>query len=114
MTLNSSEASIWNPFIPTKRDIERTEELAKKNATVAGLLTFFFLPLGMLYLNRGVNNLKILGYVFLICFVVGFLSYDSKNEKKLEEMGNFFGLCGQIALITENVRAVTLARQRQL
>lgn len=114
MTLNSTESSPWNPFLPTKRDIERSEELAKKNATVAGLLTFFLLPLAMVYLNRGVNNLKILGDLFLIGFVLGFVSYDGKNDKKIEEMGNFIGLCGQIALITENVRAVTLARQRQL
>ncbi|GAA6618698.1 hypothetical protein [Scytonema sp. NUACC26] len=114
MTLNSTESSPWNPFVPTKRDIERTEELAKKNPTIAGFLTFFFLPLGMVYLNRGVNNLKIVGYVFLLGFAIGLVSYDGKNDKQLNALGNFVGLCGQIALITENVRAVTLARQRQL
>ncbi|MEC4813438.1 MAG: hypothetical protein SAK29_09230 [Scytonema sp. PMC 1069.18] len=113
MTLNSTEYSPWNPFLPTKRDIERTDELAKKNAIVAGLLTFFLLPFGMVYLNRGINNLKILGYLFLISFVIGFVTYDSNNDKELDEISNFAGLCGQIALVTENVRAVTLARKRQ-
>ena len=42
----------WNPFIPTKRDIQRTDELAAKNVAVAGILTFLFAPAGLIYLNR--------------------------------------------------------------
>jgi len=45
----------WNPFVPTKRDVERTEELASKNAALTGVLTWFFPPLGLIYLNRGMN-----------------------------------------------------------
>ena len=41
----------FNPFLPTRRDIERTDELARKNPVLAGFLTFFLLPLGMIYLN---------------------------------------------------------------
>ncbi|BAY09629.1 hypothetical protein NIES2098_27920 [Calothrix sp. NIES-2098] len=108
---NQTEDSPWNPFIPTQRDIKRSEELAEKNPVVAGVLTFFFAPAAMIYLNRGVNNLKIIGYVFAICFMLGLVSYN-KNDKELEAMGNVVGLCGQIALITENIKAVTLARKR--
>lgn len=109
---NSNEYSPWNPFLPTKRDIERSEELSKKEPWVAGVLSFFFLPAAMIYLNRGVNNIKILGYVFVIAFAVGFTSYNSKNEKEIESFGNVIGICGQIAAITENIRAITLARKR--
>lgn len=109
---NQPEDSPWNPFLPTKRDIERSQQLAEKSPVVAGVLTFFLAPAGMIYLNRGVNNLKIIGYVFLICFALGVVSYKNKNEQELEAMGNLVGFCGQIALITENIKAVTLARKR--
>ena len=108
---NQNEDSPWNPFLPTKRDITRTEELAEKSPLVAGLLTFFLAPAGMIYLNRGVNNLKIIGYVFAICFTLGLISSE-KSDKELERMGNLVGFCGQVALITENVKAITLARKR--
>ncbi|MEH2057275.1 MAG: hypothetical protein V7K97_14165 [Nostoc sp.] len=109
---NQTTDSPWNPFLPTKRDISRTEELAQKSPIVAGVLTFF-LPLAcMIYLNRGVNNLKILGYVFVTAFIVGIASYEGKASGKTQGIGNLVGLCGQVAIITENVKAVTLARKR--
>ncbi|RUT08356.1 hypothetical protein DSM106972_015240 [Dulcicalothrix desertica PCC 7102] len=107
-----SEYSPWNPFLPTKRDIERSEELSKKEPWVAGVLSFLLLPAAMIYLNRGVNNLKIVGYVFVIAFAVGLTTYNSKNEKELDAIGNLIGVCGQIAATAENIRAVTLARKR--
>jgi hypothetical protein len=33
----------WNPFISTERDIQRTDELAAKNVTVAGIIYNFFI-----------------------------------------------------------------------
>ena len=116
MTFNSNEEpnnnSAWNPFLPTNRDIERTEELASKNPVIAGLLTFLMLPLGMLYLNRGINGLKILGYTFLAAFIVGAANYN-KSDEELEAMSNSIGVMGSIAAIAESTRAVTLARKRQ-
>lgn len=116
MTFNSNEEpknnSVWNPFVPTKRDIERTEELANKNPFIAGLLTFFLLPLGMLYLNRGINGLKILGYTFLVAFILGMANYN-KSDKEIEAMGESVGVIGGIAAIVESTRTVTLARKRQ-
>ncbi|MBN3896672.1 MAG: hypothetical protein HWQ41_15805 [Nostoc sp. NOS(2021)] len=109
---NQTPNSPWNPFLPTKRDISRTEELAQKSPIVAGVLTFF-LPLAcMIYLNRGVNNLKIFGYIFVTAFIVGIVSYEGKASGKTQGIGNLVGLCGQVAIITENVKAVTLARKR--
>jgi hypothetical protein len=109
---NPIEYSPWNPFISTKRDISRTEELAKKSPLAAGLLTFLFVPLGMIYLNRGVNSLKILGYIFVFAFMLGIASYKENNAEEMEGMSNAVGFCGQVAIITENVRAVNLARKR--
>ncbi|MDF5734264.1 MULTISPECIES: hypothetical protein [unclassified Nostoc] len=109
---NQTPNSPWNPFVPTKRDISRTEELAQKSPVVAGVLTFFIPLATMIYLNRGVNNLKILGYVFVTAFIIGIASYDEKDPRKTERIGNLVGLCGQVAIITENVKAVTLARKR--
>ncbi|PHJ69057.1 hypothetical protein VF14_02615 [Nostoc linckia z18] len=109
---NQTPDSPWNPFLPTQRDINRTEELAEKSPIVAGVLTFFIAPVAMIYLNRGVNNLKILGYVFVTAFMLAMASYDEKDPAKVERTGNLVGLCGQVALITENVKAVTLARKR--
>ncbi|GJD20126.1 hypothetical protein RIVM261_050820 [Rivularia sp. IAM M-261] len=109
---NQSEYSPWNPFLPTRRDIERSEELSKKEPWVAGVLSFLLLPAAMIYLNRGVNNLKIIGYVFAIAFMTGLVTYNGKNEEELDSIGNVVGICGQIAVVAENIRAVTLARKR--
>jgi hypothetical protein len=109
---NQTPDSPWNPFLPTKRDISRTEELAEKSPIVAGVLTFFFIPAGMIYLNRGVNNLKILGYVFVTAFIVGIASYEGKDSLKMVRIGKLIEVCGKVAIITENVKAVTLARKR--
>ncbi|MGD1919865.1 MAG: hypothetical protein ACFCAD_13825 [Pleurocapsa sp.] len=103
------EHNPWNPFLPTKRDIQRTEELSKKNHVVAGLLTFLLLPVGMIYLNRGVNSLKILGYVFIFAFLVGIVS---DTEETAEGAANVVGLAGSIALIAESANCVIQARNR--
>ncbi|MHC5936100.1 hypothetical protein [Nostoc sp.] len=109
---NQTPNSPWNPFLPTKRDISRTEELADNSPLAVGVVTFCLLPAGMIYLNRGVNNLKILGYVFVIAFIVSIVSYEGKDPGKTKRIRHLVGLCGQVAIIIENVKAVTLARKR--
>lgn len=109
--------SPWNPFAPTKRDIERTEDLAGKNPVIAGVLTIVFSIAAMIYLNRGINNLKILGYLFAISFGIGMIGgvvVSKENEKQLEPISTALSVGGSIALVTENIRAVTLARKRLL
>jgi len=109
---DQNNSSAWNPFVPTKRDIERTEELASKNPVVAGSLGFLF-PIGaMIYLNRGINNLKIFGYVFLIGFMIGMLGYNS-SDKEVKVITKVIGVLGNVALMAENTRTITLARKRQ-
>lgn len=107
---NQIEHSSWNPFVPTERDINRTEELAKKDPIIAGLLAFFLLPAAMIYLNRGVNNLKIFAYVFVVAFAIGIM--QGSNKKETEGLANIVGFAGSIAAINENYRSVTLARKR--
>lgn len=109
---NQTSDSPWNPFVPTKRDISRTKELSEKSPIVAGVLTFFFIPAGMIYLDRGVNNLKILGYVFVTVLIICIFTYEKKDPLKTLRMANLVELCGKVAIITENVKAVTLARKR--
>ncbi|MGB3638567.1 MAG: hypothetical protein WBA39_13475 [Rivularia sp. (in: cyanobacteria)] len=129
MTFNSNEeqykGSALNPFVPTKRDIERTEVLADKNIIIAGLFGFF-IPIGaMIYLNRVSNNLKIIAYFAPISFAIVFtFLYTSINQNKSYEEArksaenydailHVVQVLGSIAFMTENARAVTLARKRQ-
>ncbi|MGB3638566.1 MAG: hypothetical protein WBA39_13470 [Rivularia sp. (in: cyanobacteria)] len=116
MTFNSNEDqnnnSAWNPFFPTKRDIERTEVLASKSPVAAGVLTFLFLPAAMIYLNRGVNNLKLFGYMILFIVMLT-IAGGNNSEKESENIGSVVGVFVNITLITENARAVTLARKRK-
>ena len=105
----AKEHNPWNPFIPTERDLKRTEELSKKNPVLAGLLTFFLLPIGMIYLNRGVNSLKILGYIFIFAF---FVAIVSDTEETAEDAVDVIGLAGSVALIAESVNCIAQARNR--
>lgn len=100
----------WNPFNVTQRDITRTEELAAKNPITTGVLSFLFVPAGLIYLNRGVNTLKILGYVFAASFVLGIVS--NPNEENTNNPGSLIGLIGTGAITAEQVMAVNKARQR--
>ena len=110
---NPIKYSPWNPFSPTERDIQRTQELALKNAIFVGLLTYFLPFTGMIYLNRGINNLKIIGYLFLLLVVLGIGNgKNSGSAKDSEGTSDFLlGSC-DISMIVENVRAITLARKR--
>ncbi|AFY52656.1 hypothetical protein Riv7116_0041 [Rivularia sp. PCC 7116] len=116
MTFNSNQDqennSPWNPFVPTARDIERTDELAGKNPAIAGVLSFFLLPAAMIYLNRGINNLKILGYVFVAGVMIGMVT-SNRNSRDTNPAANLIGVLGNIAVIAENTRTITLARKRQ-
>ncbi len=113
----STPRDFWNPFEPTNRDIQRTKVLAGKNPVIAGVITFLFLPLGMIYLSRGVNNLKILLYSSIASFLMGgfiisISSSEAETLKTANKLGNLMGLAGGITIVAENVRCVTLARQR--
>lgn len=108
-TLENQSKNQCNPFIPTKRDIARTEELSSKNAVIAGFLTFIFLPGGLLYLNRGINSLKILGYVFAVSLMFNLVTKGEENSKSFS---NLLGLIGTGAITAEQVMAVNKAQQR--
>lgn len=108
-TLENQSKNKWNPFIPTNRDIVRTEEIASRNAVVAGILSFVFLPAGLFYLNRGINSLKILGYVFAVSFIFSLVTEAEENSKSFS---NLLGLIGTGAITAEQVMAVNKAQQR--
>ena len=106
----SQESNPWNPFEPTQRDIQRTKELSQKNPVVAGILTFLLLPVGMIYLNRGVNSLKIIGYVSAFAFI---FALASDPEDLTNEASEGIAYIGGIVATVEQVNAVTKARQRK-
>jgi hypothetical protein len=109
--------SPWNPFAPTKRDIERTEKLAGKSPVIAGVLAFFFPIAAMIYLNRGINNLKILGYLFVISFSLSMITavvVKEASDEQIAPLSTALSVGGTIALTAEQIRAVTLARKRLL
>jgi hypothetical protein len=99
----------WNPLIPTKRYIVRTEELASKNAATVGILSFIFPIAGLIYLNRGINSLKILGYFFAVSFMFNLVTEAEPSSKSFN---NLLGLIGTGAITAEQVMAVNKARQR--
>lgn len=101
----------WNPFIPTERDIQRTNELAAKNVAVAGILTFLFALAGLIYLNRGVNALKIIGYVFAVSFAIGLIA-QPREDSDSYSIGQLVGSIGGIAMTAEQIIAVNKAQQR--
>jgi hypothetical protein len=109
--LPSPEVNAWNPFFPTPRDIERTEQLAKKNSFVAAFLTFLFLPAAMIYLNRGLNPVKIFGYAIAIGMAVSISTKSS--EEKAFEIGQMAGTIANIAIVVENINTINQARKRQ-
>ena len=105
------EPNTWNPFSPTKRDIERTEKLANKNSFAAALLTLLFLPAAMLYLNRGVNSLKIFAYT--LCIAIPLSSVITESDEEAFSVGTKVGNIGAIAMMVENINAITLAKKRK-
>lgn len=116
----------WNPFLPTKRDIERTNKLAEKNPILVGALVFF-LPVGaIIYLNRGENYLNFIVYLIIISLiiVIMFAIYVVINKDKgYEDIGEIAKVCDsmievvyvviRIGATVESIGAVTLARKRK-
>lgn len=108
--LKYQESAAWNPFAPTQRDLKRTEKLAKKNPVIAGVLAFFFVPAAMIYLNRGINPLKIFGYALVIGMA---LSVSAESEESAFEMGRGIGTVANIIIVVENINTIQQARRRQ-
>lgn len=107
--MNNLAKNPWNPFIPTEKDLARTEELAGKNAAIAGVLSFVFFPAGLIYLNRAINSLKIFGYMVAVSLILGL---GAKAEENPDSLSNLVSCLGLGALTTEQVRAVNKARAR--
>ena len=101
--------NLWNPFIPTEKDLEKTKYLADKNPVIAGILSFIFFPAGLFYLHRAVNSLKILGYVIVASII---LSLGAETEEDFEDISNLISFLGIVALTTEQVITVNKARTR--
>ena len=101
----------WNPFTPTLRDIERTEKLANKNRAITGISAYFLPIVTMLYLNRGVNTLKILGYAVLTIFALVIVLPELEDDT-YESMGEAVGFAAGIAIVAENVHSINLAKER--
>ena len=120
------EGSNWNPFVPTRRDIKRTNKLAGKNPILVGALVFLF-PVGaIVYLNRIENFFKFLAYFIIISLTIVIMfgvyvvinkdkGYEeiSKVAQVYDSMINIVYLLSRIAVTVESFRAVTLARKRQ-
>jgi hypothetical protein len=97
-------AQEWNPFIPTKRDLDRTDELASKNVTTAGIITFLFFPAGLIYLNRGVNTSKIFGYTLILTVL---LIVSGKGQGRITQ------IIALGAMTAEQVLTVKSAQKRK-
>ncbi|MEM9508226.1 MAG: hypothetical protein AAGA16_11175 [Cyanobacteria bacterium P01_E01_bin.35] len=106
--LQSTISNPWNPFLPTPRDIQRTEELSQKSLLISGILSFLFLPAAMIYLGRAVNLVKILGYGLLFAiFLVAMFGFEVVNSK-------YIGFACNIAVLIEQLNTVHKARQRKI
>ncbi|MBE8969066.1 SHOCT domain-containing protein [Nostocales cyanobacterium LEGE 12452] len=107
--LDNNKLNPYNPFISTQRDITRTNELAAKNPALAGVLTFIFIPAGLLYLNRVINFLKVFGYFLALSFLVSLVTKSGEDSKGIS---NFISLITAGTITTEQVMTVNKARQR--
>lgn len=101
----------WNPFEPTQRDIERTEQLAEKNRMISGIFAYCFPIITMIYLGRGVNTLKILAYTFLSIMAI-VLVCPELEEDTYEGIAETVGFVAAIAITWENVNTINQARER--
>ncbi|PSB08825.1 hypothetical protein C7B62_15405 [Pleurocapsa sp. CCALA 161] len=109
--LQFNERNPWNPFEPTKRDIDRSETLGKKSQVAVGLLGILISPIiSAIYLNRAANSLKIAGYTFALVIVI---SLGASDEDEAFSMGLGAGFIGNIVIMSEQFMAVSSARKRQ-
>jgi hypothetical protein len=106
--MKNSNSDIWNPFIPTEKDLSRANELAQKNLILTGVLTFIFFPAGLIYLNRAINPLKIFGYTFILTMVLG-LGGSSRTKQGFIDFVYFLGIS---AMTVEQVMTVKSASKR--
>jgi len=90
--MKKDNLSLWNPFIPSERDISRASELAQKNLVLTGVLTFIFFPAGLIYLNRAINPLKILGYTFVLMILASLGSPSGKDKEDFMLFLSFIGV----------------------
>ena len=111
----ATNSNPYNPFNPTKRDLQRTSELSKKSPVAAGLLTFLFWPAGLIYMGRGINFLKIIGYIFLTGFAIGFVAGASGSDTSddlTNGVSNAAGFVGGVVLAAEQVNCIKKAKER--
>lgn len=106
--MKNSNSEIWNPFIPTERDLSRANELAQKNLILTGVLTFIFFPVGLIYLNRAINPLKIFGYTFILSIVFGL----GGSSRAKEDFINFVYLLGIGTMTAEQVITIKSASKK--
>lgn len=110
-SFQSSQHNPWNPFASTKRDIQRTNVLAKKKVTIVLLLGLLLSPLASaLYLNRGLNAFKLLGYVFFASLIVAFQISDDDAAAKASRG---IGVLGGLVMTAEQSLSVKNARLRK-
>lgn len=105
------EPNFWNPFIPTERDLTRTNILANKKVAVVVIFGLLLSPLASaLYLNRFLNTFKILGYVCFLSMALGY-GHDV-DERYLKKIAHGIGVLGSIATVAEQSLAIKNARLR--
>lgn len=107
--MKKDNLSLWNPFIPSERDISRASELAQKNLVLTGVLTFIFFPAGLIYLNRAINPLKILGYTFVLMILA---SLGSPSGKDKEDFMLFLSFIGVSTMTAEQIITVNSASKK--
>ena len=81
--------------------------------TTVIILTLFCVPLGLFYLDIGINALKILGYTYILAFafLIGLNTYAHREANDIAETIAF---TGGIVIVLEQVITVTEARKRNL
>lgn len=110
MQLNNKNFNPWNPFEPTERDIKRTEELGNKAMLVTLFLTIVFPLFGLIYLERAVNCLKIIGKGAIAALILtSFAAEELEEDIYLDYAAN--GIF--VATVIEQAITITQARQRK-
>ena len=112
---NNNFFDIFNPYIPSKRDLRRSEILANKNLNRVAICNAIFLPLSLIYLNRIVNFIKIsIFFIFLIIPLIRIIVYRLMNgDPFAEEISSSLGGILLVVLnLSEQIYCVREARKR--